>query len=255
MNLSQIVKGAFRALNRNSPVILTAIGVAGVVSTTVLAVRATPAAHQRIFEMSNEGSFEEPVILSKWDIIKGTWHFYIPAAGSGLLTIASIIGAQSINARRQAILISGVTVAERALSEYQDKVLELEPKLDEKVRTEIAKDRIRKNPLGPNEMIPENGDQICYDMYSGRYFHSTMEKIRQAKNDLNEAMLNGDMYASLNDFYVALGLSPTTGGEQVGWSTENMVDLNFRPLLMEGGRTCLAMEFRARPLQDYYKFR
>lgn len=260
MDISQIVKGAFRALDRNSPVILTAIGVAGVVSTTVLAVRVTPEALERISEFENKenGLWVKSTPVEK---IQLTWPLYLPAALSGVSSIAAIIGAQSINSRRQAILLSGVTLAEKALTEYQDKVVELEgPETDRKVRDAIAKDHVMANPPGEKELIFTGQDVLCKDDYTGRYFHSTMEKIRQAQNDVNAQIIQGDMYASLNEFYMALGLSPTKGGEEVGWSAENLIDLNFTSVLTpeidgNGGIPVLVMGFRARPLQDYYRFR
>lgn len=255
MDIQHILKNVIRTLDRHSPIILTGIGVAGVLTTTALAVRATPEAYDRIrdYESKDNGFWIKSTV---WERVKLVWPLYVPAAGSLVLTSVAIIGAQSINSRRQAVLLSGITVAERALTEYQDKVVEIDgPRKDQKIRDAIIKDHIDQQPPSSSELILPAGEVLCYDDYSGRYFHSTMEKIQQAKNEVNALMINGEDYASLNTFYGQLGLKGTKVGEEVGWSTQNLIDINFTSQLTEEGVPVLAMGFRVLPLQDYYNFR
>lgn len=254
MTIGQVAQRALRTLDHNSPLILTGLAVAGVVSTAVFAVKVTPEAAHAIqaYEEKENGLWIKSTSVEK---VRIAWRLYIPAAGMGVLTIAAIIGAQSINSRRQAALISGFTVAETAFREYRDKVVELDgAKADEKIRDAVMKDHVVANPPNTNELILSDGLVLCYDDWSGRYFQSSMERIRQAQNDVNETMINGDMYASLNDFYVGLGLKHVKGGEDVGWSSERLLDINFTSILTEGGLPCLAMGFRTSPLQDYSRF-
>ena len=127
------IKAAYNAVKKStikhSPEILTGIGIAGMVTTTVMAVRATPKALRLIdnaeIKKANETNtpYEEPN-LSKTEIIKVTWKCYIPVAITGGLSIACLIGASSVNARRNAALATAYSIAETSLKEYQNKVVE-----------------------------------------------------------------------------------------------------------------------------------
>ena len=61
------------------------------------------------------------------------------------------------------------------------------------------------------------------------------------------------MYASHNDFYRLIGLPGTTYGEEVGWRTDNMMDLEYSSHLAEDGRPCLCIEYHVAPVRNYYK--
>lgn len=264
MTLAQIANKAIRSVNANSPILLTGLAVAGVVSTAIFAVRATPQAVRLVSEAevrhldaeSYKPDDQPYAEFSTLQIVQAAWKVYLPTAGMGLATILCIIGAQSINTRRQAALVGGFTIAETSLREYRDKVIELEgSKLDQKVRDAVQQDRVLADPSSNEIIILGSGNVLCYDKYSGRYFESSMEDIRKAQNDLNEAMINGDMYASLNELYQRIGLPITKMGEGLGFSTERLVDINFSSVLTERGEPCLAIDFRAEPMQDYYRFR
>lgn len=127
------IKAAYNAVKKStikhSPEILTGIGIAGMVTTTVMAVRATPKALRLIdsaeLKKANETNIPyEGHNLSKTEIIKVTWKCYIPVAITGSLSIACLIGASSVNARRNAALATAYSIAETSLKEYQNKVVE-----------------------------------------------------------------------------------------------------------------------------------
>lgn len=88
------------------------------------------------------------------------------------------------------------------------------------------------------------------DGFSGRYFTSTMERIRKAQNDLNYKLLN-EVYASLNDLYEYLDLDPIGAGDELGWTSNHQLDLSFSSTLTEGGHPCLVINFRNEPLANY----
>ena len=68
------------AIKKHSPEILTGIGIAGMLTTTVMAVRATPKALILIEERKEEIGAEK---LEAMDMVKTTWACYIPAAITG----------------------------------------------------------------------------------------------------------------------------------------------------------------------------
>lgn len=238
------------AIKKHSPEILTGIGIAGMITTTVMAVRATPKALILIEERKEEIGAEK---LEAMDMVKTAWACYIPAAITGTLSVACLIGASSVNARRNAALATAYTLSESALKDYQGKVIEMfGEKKNEAVKDAVAKDKIEKNPVVTREVIiTEKGNTLCYDAISGRYFKSDIEKIKKAECELNRQMLD-DMYVSLNDFYYEIGLDSVKLGDELGWNVDSgYIDLSFSSQLASDGTPCLVIDYSVAPRYDY----
>lgn len=238
------------AIKKHSPEILTGIGIAGMITTTVMAVRATPKALILIEERKEEIGAEK---LEAMDMVKTAWACYIPAAITGTLSVACLIGASSVNARRNAALATAYTLSESALKDYQGKVIEMfGDKKNEAVKDAVAKDKVEKNPVITREVIiTEKGNTLCYDAISGRYFKSDIEKIKKAECELNRQMLD-DMYVSLNDFYYEIGLDSVKLGDELGWNVDSgYIDLSFSSQLASDGTPCLVIDYSVAPRYDY----
>lgn len=251
LNLSQIVKSTKTAITKHSPEILTGIGIAGMVTTTILAVKATPKA-LKLMDIAEEEKGEE---LTKVEVIKAAWKPYIPSAVTGVLSISCLIGASSANLRRNTALATAYSLSETVLKEYKEKVIEtIGEKKEQAIKDEIAKDRIEKNPSKNKEVIlTGKGDTLCYDVLSGRYFKSDVEKIRKAENALNKKLMN-EMYVSLNEFYDLLGLSHTALGEDLGWNIDQaLIELDFSTQLSDDETPCLVIDYRVAPKYNYSK--
>lgn len=89
MNIQQLLKSTGQIMKKHSPEILTGIGVAGMVATTIMAVKATPKAILLINEKEVELRAEK---LTKKEVVQTVWKCYIPAAVTGVASIACIIG-------------------------------------------------------------------------------------------------------------------------------------------------------------------
>lgn len=238
------------AIKKHSPEILIGIGIAGMITTTVMAVRATPKALILIEERKEEIGAEK---LEAMDMIKTAWACYIPAAITGTLSVACLIGASSVNARRNAALATAYTLSESALKDYQGKVIEMfGDKKNEAVKDAVAKDKVEKNPVITREVIiTEKGNTLCYDAISGRYFKSDIEKIKKAECELNRQILD-DMYVSLNDFYYEIGLDSVKLGDELGWNVDSgYIDLSFSSQLASDGTPCLVIDYSVAPRYDY----
>ena len=238
------------AIKKHSPEILTGIGIAGMITTTVMAVRATPKALILIEERKEEIGAEK---LEAMDMVRTTWACYIPAAITGTLSVACLIGASSVNARRNAALATAYTLSESALKDYQGKVIEMfGEKKNEAVKDSMAKDKVEKNPVVTREVIiTEKGNTLCYDAISGRYFKSDIEKIKKAECELNRQILD-DMYVSLNDFYYEIGLDSVKLGDELGWNVDSgYIDLSFSSQLASDGTPCLVIDYSVDPRYDY----
>lgn len=243
---------------KRSPEILTGIGIAGMIGTVVMAVRATPKACQLIENEKYERACAEDADgfiqdLKPIDYVKVSWRCYLPAALTGCISVVCLVSGSSVNSKRNAALATAYTLSESALKEYKNKVVEtIGEKKEQGVRDAIAKDRIDGHPLKSNEVIiTGKGETLCYDSISGRYFKSDIDKIKKAVNELNREMLS-EMYISLNDFYYAIGLNNSSIGDLLGWNIdEGLLELDFSAQLMDTGEPCLAIDYRLQPKHDF----
>lgn len=243
-----------RFVSARSPEILTGIGIAGMVTTTVLAVKATPKAMSLIEDKKNDDWVDE---LSPLDVVKIAWKPYIPAIITCVVSTTCIIGASSVNAKRNAALATAYKLSETALSEYREKVIEtIGEKKEQIVRDKVAEERIKKNPVSKNEVIVTgNGKTLCFDPISGRYFMSSIDVIKRAENELNKQMLHDiSGYVSLNDFYDELGLDHTSVGDDLGWNTDQLIDICFSSQLNDNGEPSVVLDFLVAPKYGYDKF-
>lgn len=258
--LNIFLKSAKTVFNKYSPDILTGLGLGGMVATTIMAVKATPKALSLIGQAGRQkGSDENPLDdmeyppLTKLETVKVAWKPYIPAAITGILSISCIIGARSMSIKRNAALATAYTLSETALREYTDKVIEtVGEKKEKEIKDLLVKDKVSNNPMKNNEVIiTDRGNTLCYDMLSGRYFKSDIDRIKKAVNVLNHQMLR-DGYVSLNDFYYEIGLNNTKMGDDLGWNSDRgLIDLNFSSQLADDGSPCLVLDFTISPKHDY----
>lgn len=251
LNIAGIAQGAREFATHNSPAILTGVAIAGVATTAVLAVRATKPALIDIQHAESEKT--EP--LTKTEVVKLCWKHYIPAAGVGVVTIACIIGAQSVNTRRHAALISAYTLSEKSFTELQDKVEETFGKNKaDKVRDDIAQDNVNANPPKAEQVVVVSSvtDHMFRDKLSGQYFRSTVDKVEKAINKINFD-LNNNAYASLNDLYSYLGVEGTDMGEDLGWKSDVLLEWQ-RSVVMAGDEPCIVLSLSDAPVPNYWKF-
>jgi hypothetical protein len=248
MDLHEIAKRATKLVVDNSSTILTAIGVTGVVTTAVLTTRASFTAAVVILEEEKDVDRA----LTPREMAELTWKFYVPAAVTGAVTVASVIYANRIGTRRAAAVAAAYTLSERAFTEYQEKILQkVGAKKEAEYRDELAQDRIRKNPVR-EVIIIEGNSVLCYDAYTGRYFTSNVETLKKAQNDVNHQVLNS-YYASLTDFYDKIGLPKTSSSDEVGWNSDKMLELRFSAALSEDQKPCMSIEFAVAPIRDYHR--
>lgn len=266
INFSQIAKNITNGVTKHSPEILTGLGIAGMVTTTVLAVKATPKAIRLIEEAEDHGigltSNEDPNWryrkLTKIETVKVAWKPYIPAFITMSASIACLVGAQSVNSRRNAALATAYQLSTTALNEYKDKVIEtVGEKKEQEIRDKVAQEKVNKANISSNEVVViGNGDVLCMDAISGRPFWSDKETLRKIQNDLNARMIGGDSYISLTEFYNEIGLEPTATSDDLGWSLfdSGQISMSFDSALTADGRPCLVVDYLVRPRYDYNSF-
>lgn len=236
---------------RYSPELLTGVGIAGLVITTIMAVKATPKALKLIEKKKQETETEE---LAPIETVKATWKCYVPSVITGLTSIICIVGANSLNTRRKTALAAAYTISEAALTEYKDKVTQtIGEKKERELREAIIQDKIDNTPVeNAKVIVTGKGTTRCFDVFTGRYFDSNIDLIRSAINDLNEQMLN-EGTVTLNDFYYLIGLENIRIGDDIGWNAKKgQVRIDFSSHLSSDKTPCLALDFSIEPVYDYY---
>lgn len=232
---------------------------------TVMVVRRRSDLGMSDDEIAKETDMPEDVVS---DILSGSlvplstkakfnlvWKEYVPAVIVGSIALAAIIGSNRVGARRAAALASAYSLAEKAAAEYKGKVLEtLGKNKEEAVRNKVAQDQVKKNPPLKSEIIiVGNGDVLCHDAWSGRYFMSTIQDVKAAMNRVN-FIINNYGYCSLTDFYGMVGLNATENSEEVGWNSDKQLDLQFNPVMTEDERPCISIAFDVTPVRNFHKF-
>lgn len=262
MNLQSTFRQIGKFTQDNSPLILTAAGAVGVVTTAYLSGRAGFKAGQIVLADYLERSadvdpdVDVPVPTFK-HIVNLTWKCYIPPAATGLLTVASIVGANQIGTRRAVAMTTALAMSEQAFETYRNKVVE---KVGEKkatqIRDEIVQDKIDRDPLGDRQaFMTGQGETLCYEFYSGRYFYASVEAIRKAENQINWDFNNGHETHSLADFYQLLNLEPTDISNEVGWRADTSpLDINIVGHVSDKGVPCIGVIYRSTPIRDYWRF-
>lgn len=241
-----------------SPELLISAGVVGMVTSTVLAVKATPKAIQLMEDKKAELGV---TYLTKKEMVETAWKPYVPAIGVGLAGAACIIMGTSQNLKRNAALATVYAVTENTLKEYQRKTVEIvgQEKADE-IKREVAKGRMSDRPVitddGDSEYIIHTGqgNTLVFDSFSGRYFRSSKNAIDRAVNSINKSLIN-EHYMSVNDFYNELGVPTIYAGSIIGWSSDvEFMDVSYETDVDNNGNPYIVLTHynRPRPLNNRY---
>lgn len=245
-----LVRSSQLFIKRNASTILTTLGGAGVIATSVLAVKATPKALV-LLEQAKKEKGEE---LTTVETIKVAGIVYIPAVVTGAASIACIFGANVLNKRQQASLVSAYALLDASYKEYKEKVEELYGEgANEHLKEELVKDKYEAS-----EESEDDGLQLFYDDFSGRYFRSTMYDVQQAEYRINRDIhMRG--WAELNEFYDYINLDAIDGGEALGWSEggnlarywQGWIDFSHRRVTMDDGMECCIVTMFQEPYPCY----
>lgn len=239
-----------KIIQEQSPLILTALGVAGTVGTAVLVAKASWKASAQVDAVA----IESGTALTKKEQALKVWKLYIPAVGVGALTITCIVAANRIQTRRLAAIVAGYAVLSGDFDDYREKASEM---LGGKKSAELDTARGKKlmaEATGPNITGPmPDGKSWFLDKTTKRWHITTMETIKGAQNEINYTILNhGD--ASLNDFYAQIGMDPCDLGDKVGWNKKNKVELKFTSILTEDRGAVGVFEFVRGPVPNHWKW-
>lgn len=249
---------------RYGSTVLTVAGGIGVVLTTVTAIKATPKALEAIVEAEKQKT-EELTTIEKVRVIGPK---YIPTILIGTGTIACIFGANIMNKRHQAALISAYTLVDSSFKQYKEKLKELYgDEMHNEIVNSIAVEKVDRDWTVHAGYFGEYcdltaekacGDSVLfYEENSGRYFESTIEQVISAEYHLNRNyILRG--YSYLNEMYEFFGLETTDYGSVLGWAPtdegEYWIEFNHRKVTMDDGLEIYIIETPFEPRYDFLEY-
>ena len=256
--LSKFARDVRTSLSRHSPEILIGLGITGMITTTVIAVKATPKAVRLLEEKKRELDVES---LAPVEVVKTTWKCYVPAAISGFASIACLVGSNSVNARRNAALATAYKLSETAFTEYRDSVIEtIGEKKEKTIRDKVSEKQIKEAPVSKTEVIVTGrGKTLFFEPLSHRYFYSTIELIKRAENKLNKDIICDpfDYGVTVNDFYNEIGIPTTATGDGLGWNLRiGMIDIYPSAQMAEEGtehegEPCIVLNYTNPPKYEF----
>ena len=130
------------------------------------------------------------------------------------------------------------------------------------VIAKIAEDKVKKNPpkIDDNDtegmpvIVTGDGDSLCYESYTGRYFKSNIDKLRRIETKLNQKLIHED-FVTLNDMYDEIGLPPVQMGDQLGWNAmDDTIDFAISSTIIDKDDrevTCTVLDLLDPPRERY----
>lgn len=245
---------------RLAPVILTFLSGAGLVTTTIITIKATPKAVELI-EAAEKEKNEDLTITEK---LKTVWKVYIPTAICGFSTLICIFSINVLNKKNQASLISAYTFLEQSYKDYKRKNIELYGKEnDNRIEEALAIEKTKKQTISAEYFMQScdlSTDENCskpilfYERYSDRFFTATIEQVLSAEYHLNRNyILRGDN--NINELYSFLGLETTEWGDDFGWiptdESEYWIEFNHIKSKLDNGDIFYILEMPFAPTSNY----
>lgn len=196
---------------KNASTILTCIGASGMITTVVLAIKATPKAMVACTDAQAEKGQKR---LTKLEVAKAAAPAYISTVAVGVGSLVCIFGANALSRKQQASLISAYATLEQAFEAYREKVVLLSGEVTDRMAMRAAAEEKRDDEA---DNPPWETVQTFYLEGYPSFFEATMERVATAEYCLNRNFtLRG--YATFNEFLHFLGLEDIgEKGERIGW--------------------------------------
>lgn len=241
---------------RNDSAILAGIGLMGLIATACCAYKAGAKADRILEEKKKDMALvdskdKDAKKAVNMETAKALAPVLAPPIIMGIASGACIIGSHKASKRKIAALSAAYSIAETSIKELNGKMREtLGEQKTRQIKDAIMKDKLKANPPVENNIIlPENGDVLCKDLYSGRIFRSNAQKIGLAINKMS-GRVSTEMYICLNDFYEAINspdLPPIPMGNDLGWNIDDLYNgtlpITYTAILTDNGIPCLCLDY------------
>lgn len=286
MEMKKIINKVKFNVVKHSPEILMGLGIAGVITSTVLACRSTLKVQEildykeenmnNIKEVLAEGRedySEEDARKDKTIIMTTTairlMKLYVPSVIIGAGSIACLLESHNVMRNRNAGLAAALAATTESFKQYRERVTEkYGDEVDKEMRYGIKKEKKEKDGKKTKEEIVVGCDEKELSGYA-RYFNENninwsddpqfnLMFLRQNQNWANDKLISQG-YLYLNDVYEALGFPKSKAGQVVGWvydpnnneHGDNYVDFGIYDLNVKGYRNEMTNDTIAEERQDF----
>ena len=222
---------------KNTPIILAAASVVGLVGTVATAIRGTKKAEKIL----KEKEIDKGSPLTTVEKIKFAAPSYIPTIITGLATATCIVKETILNNKQFISLEASYGLVASQFTKYKSRVREI---YGEKAHRDIM-DQL---DLAVGEPLPISADGIAisgfdipdgakkllfYDTISEIYFESTYEEVLQALYHLNRNfVLRGD--SPCDEYYEFLGIECSNMLGWNSWSGYCFIDFDISKVEKDG---------------------
>lgn len=252
LSLIKAAKNSTKILNLKAPLILTGVGIGLGITSTVMAVKATPEANDIYNKIQ---SSDLPENEKRKEVIKNVVPLYLPSALTGCLAIASVVGGYKIQANRLAEMTAAYLMATNSLQDYRKTILE---KFGEEtandIQKEVSEKEAERTPDAAKDIIISNDDglEIMQDSISGQYFKSTRDDVWRVLTDIGYRLTVEDCIAASEYFY-EVGISTNSLGDDVGWMTGDRPEPKFIDFILPDGRKAVHVSVDTNPAFRGYR--
>lgn len=240
MNWLRIVTGFAK---RHSPEILTAMAVGGTGASAYFVAKATYKATPIIDNMKAAGAPGK-------EIFKKVAPLYAASGVSLASTVACIIGARVAGAQQVAAMSTLLASSQAAAKEVWNQV-EQRYGTDavQEIKNDIATAKMNAIPTTENQIINTgHGDTLFCDLFSGRYFRSSIECVKQAALDVQSRCVTSlDLWITFNDIYDALNVPCIKAGRNAYFGVENPFKWYFAYGPADNGEPCIVLDTEYEP--------
>lgn len=253
------------------PAGLTILSAGGVVLTTVLAVKATPkvledlekikAEKKGVAEVYMDNELREFKLLGEPTVGERLQVYtkrYLPAVLVGIATVTCMASATILSQKSQASIAGAYALVSDSFKRYRKSAMNVFGEdADEKILDDVEANMTeceRRHLVAPNFMgnaslnESDEEERLFLDVYSNRYFYSTLSRVIEAEYHTNRNLVLG-AEVSLNDFYDFLGIDKISGGDLLWSICDDYLWIDFDNQLetLEDGREVYKIYFPFEP--------
>ena len=250
--VSRVAGRSGLVMKKHSPEILMTVGVVGIVTSTVLACRATLKAEEVVETAKNkldkihyakenisaeeysEQDYQKDLVIAYVQTGVDFVKLYGPAVTLGVASIACVLGAHGIMRKRNIAIMAAYKAVEQNFSTYRKRVIEeFGEEKDRHYRTGVYAEQVTVTKVDPETgkktKVTETVEKVDPSMVSqyARFFDKNSSQwspqpeynltfLKCQQNYAND-LLHARGHIFLNEVYDMLGVPRTQGGAIVGW--------------------------------------
>lgn len=252
--------------SKHFPEVLIGAGAASLVAATVTAVSATVRAKNHIDDLRkdvesevHETDEQVDTALSKKDVVKESWRFYIPTAVLTVVGLGLIASGGIKNVKMRNALATACLTSEQAYSAYRRRTLD---KIGDEAEREIH-DAAKRDVTVPVQQAQAKQADIqdpqpvpFKEALTGQVIYTTRARLEWCANEFNRRMIEGSGYLALNDWYELIGLEDAGFGDEVGFNlSTGLIDLRIEPdQSSDGQMPCFLLDYYTHPQHSYDEY-